>query len=442
MKLFCLLCISIVILLAFIFICVSRLLAGSVYHTSYQSVEFIRSLNRNASTEVDATFFNPAGTARLEDGLYFYLSNHSLFQTKTIEDTTILPASMNSVQLKDEYVGDVNAYIFPNAYVVYKTEDWAFFGGLLPLAGGGSADFSEGFPSLQISALRLIGNPLDEGDPSSTVTGLDSFISEFKGSSVYFSGQLGLAYNLNDTISIALAGRTAYAYNKYDGKITAIYSTQADEQRSLTQNIDFKETGICYSIITGVNAAPTSELNIGVKFEYNTKLVLERDKSSGDTSSYPDGERTKKTLPMVATLGISYMIMPGLRIETDFSNYFNKQVDWDGAEDDYNHGWEAGIGLEYVINSKLKASAGYLYTIKGATEESLSEMSMYLDLHQIGLGAVYSVNQDVDVSIGYMYGIYMEEEVDSLSKNFGLEGTLKLDQTVWDIGIGLTYKAM
>ena len=46
-------------------------------YASGQSTMWVRSAARNDSLEVDAVFFNPAGTTRLKDGFYFYF-NHVL----------------------------------------------------------------------------------------------------------------------------------------------------------------------------------------------------------------------------------------------------------------------------------------------------------------------------------------------------------------------------
>ena len=46
------------------------------------------------------------------------------------------------------------------------------------------------------------------------------------------------------------------------------------------------------------------------------------------------------------------------------------------------------------------------------------------------------------MTIGFTYGIFEEEKSDSPSKNINLCGVQKLEQTYWNIGIGLTYKIM
>ncbi len=79
---------------------------GFVTNTN-QSAEFIRTLNRNATTGIDAVYFNPAGLTKLGDGTHIALSNQSIFQTKTVDNTI----------LNKTYEGSVQASFFPNLYV-------------------------------------------------------------------------------------------------------------------------------------------------------------------------------------------------------------------------------------------------------------------------------------------------------------------------------------
>lgn len=58
---------------------VSTALAGGIVTNTNQSAQYIRTLNRNASTCIDAVYFNPAGLTMLGDGLHFSLSNQSIF---------------------------------------------------------------------------------------------------------------------------------------------------------------------------------------------------------------------------------------------------------------------------------------------------------------------------------------------------------------------------
>ncbi|MDD5062983.1 MAG: aromatic hydrocarbon degradation protein, partial [Candidatus Marinimicrobia bacterium] len=112
---------------------ISGALAGGLVTNTNQSAAFMRTLNRNASTDVDAVYFNPAGLTRLgENGLYLDIANQSIWQKKTVTNSTI---TLNN----DEFVGDVAALLFPTVYAAYKMDKLVVSAGFMPIGGGGSA---------------------------------------------------------------------------------------------------------------------------------------------------------------------------------------------------------------------------------------------------------------------------------------------------------------
>ncbi|HDP68948.1 MAG TPA: aromatic hydrocarbon degradation protein, partial [Candidatus Marinimicrobia bacterium] len=149
------------------------LMAGGIVTNTNQSAAYMRTLNRNASTDVDAVYYNPAGLTKLEDGLHLSLSNQSIWQTKTVTNSY---QYLNS----DEYVGNVFAPIFPNIYFAYKTGNLAVSGGFQPIGGGGSADYEEGLPSFEMSVADLVPALANQGQP---ISAYDADIA-FEGSSI------------------------------------------------------------------------------------------------------------------------------------------------------------------------------------------------------------------------------------------------------------------
>ncbi len=186
-------------------------MAGGIVGNTNQSAAFVRTLNRNASTDVDAVYFNPAGLTRLEDGLHLSLSNQSIFQTKT--------ATNNYPYLNaDEFVGNVTVPLFPNFYLAYKTGKLAFSAGFEPIGGGGSANFDNGLPSFELPVSDLVPGLAAEGQP---VSAYDIDIA-FEGSSIYYGFQAGISYKVNDMISVGVGGRYVAASNSYIGHLKDI----------------------------------------------------------------------------------------------------------------------------------------------------------------------------------------------------------------------------
>ena len=53
--------------------------AGGLLTNFNQSAQYQRMLSRNASLDVDAVFYNPAGLVKLENGWHFSLSSQSIW---------------------------------------------------------------------------------------------------------------------------------------------------------------------------------------------------------------------------------------------------------------------------------------------------------------------------------------------------------------------------
>jgi len=123
--------------------------AGGLVTNTNQSVQFIRMLSRNASTDIDAVYFNPAGLIKLHDGWHFAFSSQTIFQDKTTNTSFPL---LNS----KEYVGEVSVPVFPTGFAVYKKQNFALSLGFGPNGGGGSAEYKTGMPSFEIPLSKAV----------------------------------------------------------------------------------------------------------------------------------------------------------------------------------------------------------------------------------------------------------------------------------------------
>ena len=189
--------------------------AGGLVTNTNQSTAWARLLVRDASTDIDAVYYNPAGLTKLKDGFHISISNQSIFQKKYITNTFTF---LNN----GDYVGTVSAPVFPGFYAAYKTGKFAFSVGFNPIGGGGSAEFATGLPSIEIPISSLKGTFAGMG-----VTGYSADIY-FKGSSVYWGLQAGISYAINDNVSLYLGGRYVMAKNTYQGHVKDIKLQMAD----------------------------------------------------------------------------------------------------------------------------------------------------------------------------------------------------------------------
>lgn len=190
---------------------VTFVMAGGIVHNTNHSADFIRLLNRNASTDVDAVYFNPAGLTALNNGFHLYLSNQTIYQDRTIiSDAPTLHS--------DTFKGETFAPVFPNFYVAYKKDNFAVGAGFVPIGGGGSATYDDGLPSFEVPMSALPALLTASGIPTTDY----SLDVAFEGSSVYYGGQAVVSYKINDMISIAGGARYFMASNTYEGHLTDI----------------------------------------------------------------------------------------------------------------------------------------------------------------------------------------------------------------------------
>ena len=189
------------------------LLAGGLVTNNNQSAMFTRLQNRNASTSIDAVYFNPAGLTKLGNGFFASINNQTITQTQKINsDYKYLNGTPK------EYVGNVSAPVFPGVYLVYNTGNLSFSAGFNPIGGGGGAEYKTGLPSFEMMIADIPPGLTAQGIPTSKYSA-DIY---FKGSSVYFGYQANVGYKINDKLSVAVGARLVTASNKYNGYLKNI----------------------------------------------------------------------------------------------------------------------------------------------------------------------------------------------------------------------------
>lgn len=186
-------------------------LAGGLLTNTNQSAQFVRMLSRNASTQIDAVYFNPAGLIKLEDGWHFALNNQSIFQEKSV--VSRFPLLNDSV-----YIGDVKAPVFPSGFAVYKMDNLAFSLGFGPVGGGGSATFDRGLPSFEIPLTKIVPGLAGLGALGYNVSDYDAKLY-FDGSSIFWGIQAGATYKMSDMLSVYGGVRYMPSTNTYAGSI-------------------------------------------------------------------------------------------------------------------------------------------------------------------------------------------------------------------------------
>jgi len=425
---------------------------GSIITNTNQSVLYLRFPARNASTDMDAVYYNPAGTIQLSNGWHFSLNNQTLFQKRTI--TNAFPLLNN-----DTFSSDVAAPIFPSAYVVYKKDKLAFSFGFGPNSGGGSADYADGLPSFESGIAQFPWVLTSMGLPTTKY----SADIGFKGTSIYFGFQLNAAYEINEMLSAAVGLRYLYAYNKYEGSIENImfnpYHPLLNPTSSMIsayqlfntlgrpdlaaffsdRTVDAKQIGTGFTPILSANISPNENLNIGIRYEFNTNLELENQTTTDDTGMFPDGETYRNDIPGILAVGIDYDIMPKLKAGVSFNMFFDKNADWEGREELVNSNtYDLGFALEYALTKKIALSGGYLWTQVDLSDDYMSDLSHDLSSNSFFLGGRYNFNQNLSLDLGALVAQYIDSDK---MIDYGLFGQYKesYEKLAYGFGIALNY---
>jgi len=424
--------------------------AGGTVNKSNLSIEYFRILARNAATDhADIVAYNPAGTIKLEDGLYANLSAQYLIEKNyknNFNDTVYGITEHESTEPS----------IVPGLYSVYKDGSWAaFFGANVPV-GGGKVDYEKGNYSTY-----AIGKGLTAPFPFGAGGTLNSHSVE--GESVGMGYTIGGAYRINDMFSFSLAGR--YIDSKVEIDANANISGSLNPAFNGDNPIEFEATAQGWGWIAGLDIFPSDDLVIGIRYEARTKLDYQFDVDQGASilsnltpDPINDGDKKRGDLPATFGTGVSYQINDKLRAEVNLTYYFNTQADIGGEslrnkvtdqttgvvnelEDVINDGFEIGIGAEYALSKTLKLSAGYLYTESGVSPQYSSKFLPDLDSHTIGLGCQWTPVKNLDLNFGAGYVSYMS---DSYTDNTlaPLEGPIVVEyqKHIPYLGFGLQYK--
>ncbi len=407
------------------------LFAGGLVTNTNQSALFTRLQSRNASTGIDAVYYNPAGLTKLSDGFHLSLNNQTIGQTKTI--------TTNYIYLNGnpkEYVGKVSAPFFPGIYAAYKTGKLALSLGFNPVGGGGGAKYDNGLAlfEMQISDLK----PLLTG-AGLTTTNYSVETLSFEGSSIYMGPQVNLSYAINDMFSVAAGVRVLFAKDSYKGSIEniminpvhpvvnptgemisapAFFTTIGQPARAAQTSDTYADAvmkGTGFTPVLSANFSPIGDLlNIAVKYEFKTNLDLKTTVNDNKTAGlFIQDSVAIKDLPASLSVGVEVKPSERFLVTGSFNYYFDKNVDYDGQPDEEvdmidKNFIEAGLGIQFGITDRLFASAGWLTTITGVNDFYQSDLRFSLNTNTFGGGFGFKINDMIDINLAGSYTIYEE----------------------------------
>jgi len=421
-------------------------MAGGILTNTNQSVHFLRNPARNASTEIDAAYTNPAGLVKLNDGLHFSFTNQSAFQTRTITSTSPIYL-MNGGKEQKEFEGKASAPIIPSLQGAYKKGKWVLSGYLAVVGGGGKATFDNGLPSFE-AAMGASATP--------AVIGLAGYKANqytlqqhMKGSNFIFGGQLGGTYEINDMFSAYAGFRLNIVSNSYEGYLRElkmnltpgdspeysplmvsakqVFDVMAEMASSPQQQhllgilskastedgarLDCSQSGWGVAPIIGFNFNYQNRLNIGIKYEFKTSLDVENNTKIDDTGLFQDGVNTAHDIPAMLSVGVSYKIIPQLTASAGYHRFFDNDAKMqDNKQKDAGTTNEYLFGLEYQIDRMFLISAGGQITRYGVGDAFQKDLSFSCNSYSIGLGGAVNVTPKIRINVGYFWTNYSDYE--------------------------------
>ncbi|WP_027128023.1 OmpP1/FadL family transporter [Fusobacterium perfoetens] len=430
--------------------------AGSIDYLAQQDAEYFAHASMTGKIGTSGAFYNPAGTAFMEDGLYVKVNTQTVFKNYTMNtDYKGIPGFTDNV--KGKHDSDYPSVMVPSIQIVKKDGDRSYFlhGGIA--AGGGSLKYNNG-----ISAFEVIGEGIQGifrqeqiklgESPEATVEYLGG--SKVKGSSFYYNLNLGMAQKLNEKFSVAGGVRFIYATRALEG--TGHFGLDLDGQGNIPQQnvdvtIDSEREAYGIGWLVGFNYKPIEKLNIGFKYESEIKLDFEAKNGMnglkvnspikeediyGSLAKNPivsewlvDGYRN---LPAMMSLGISYDVNDRLTLLTSGNYYFIEDANDSNAYAHYTNGYEASVGFDYKLNEQYTLMAGYQYTNTGANEDTYKDTDYALDAHMYSIGLKYTPNETRTYTIAYSYVDY----IDGTSKEHGT----RFEKQVHAIGLAAEFK--
>ncbi|MBN1495780.1 MAG: hypothetical protein JXA07_03370 [Spirochaetes bacterium] len=420
--------------------------ANGVWQTVNHSADYVKTQSRNASTDLDSVYYNPAGTALMAEGLYFSFSDQFIYA----------PVSIDSPSLtRNSYKGFQMAYLFPDIFLDYTMKAgpgkfaWSF--GILFVGGGGGGTYKKGLQLVDAgfyvlsglinSYYTLIGVPAQlQLQPGAILT------SKFVASVGMPAAQTNFAYSvLDDRLAFSIGYRFIYAFGSTDANFK-----QNGIPIAVGGDYHSTQKGTAHSIIFGISAKPIDALTLGFRAEYSTPLRM-KTKAHDDwlvlllDMSMKDGGVAHRQLPPMFGFGISYRVS-GVQLSASSNVYLNQYAQWNGKEKNHVTGYDLSCGVDYTFAQvPINIGIGYTWNFMGSRASVRSQTNESLDHHDIGGGISYTFKNNLKLTVAYIFLYYVPLNVNKGYSMVNLPVNLfpgDFNKQAHQAGIGVEYKIL
>ena len=451
--------------------CSAAYAGGLMTNTNYH-IAFDRMFARGATTEIDATFSNPAGLAWGNEGFQFSLNFQKPWQNRDIEAN--VPGYLGS-NFDKKYNGKASAPIVPALFATYKKDNWAFSTMIGIVGSGGFVEYDEGIPMFEVPIRAMLAQkgvmPKDY-----------AYIANMKGKQYIYGGQLNITRKINDNFSAAVGIRANY-YDGYNrGFVEAISPASVGPSDLVNLRLDCIQRGWGFTPLFSF-AYHDEHLTIAARYELRTKISTSNDTQelsiymagqekptdvkalaeqlgnektiaalaqamgedmAAKVQPYLPDEETRYDMPSLLTVAVGYNFTPQFRAALEYHFFDDKHAKMAGdRQKELTHGTHEFLaGVEYDINEKFTVSCGGQRTDYGLSDGYQQNTSFACDSYSVGLGGAWNISDKMRLNVSYFCSLYSDYDKGPIQNYQGTPytGTETYSRTNHVIGIGLDYK--
>ena len=443
----------------FAFACSAAVQAGGLMTNTNYHIAFDRMFARGATSEIDATFSNPAGLAWGREGFQLSLNFQKPWQRRNIE--------LNNTT----YKGVASAPIVPALFAAYKKDRIALSAMIGIVGSGGFVKYDQGVPQYNVMVQSMMSGIIPQLNqlPGINIPTNYALNSEMKGKQYIYGGQLNFTYKLLDCLSAAVGVRVNYYDGYYRGHVIADAQNEYGQLAKLLLDVDQKGWGFTPLVSINYHQGP---LTLSARYEFRTKLnpenstnVLDAGLGNGlvakvaavpvygeatlmkikealapqlaaATAAFQDGACTRYDMPALLAVAAGYEFTPKLRAALEYHFFDDKNAKMaNDRQKELTHGThEILAGVEYDINEKFTVSCGGQRTDYGLSDGYQQDTSFACDSYSLGLGGAWNINEKVRLNVSYFCSLYSDYNKQAA---FGQETYSRTNHV---IGLGLDYK--
>lgn len=443
----------------FAFACSAAVQAGGLMTNTNYHIAFDRMFARGATSEIDATFSNPAGLAWGREGFQLSLNFQKPWQRRNIE--------LNNTT----YEGVASAPIVPALFAAYKKDRIALSAMIGIVGSGGFVKYDQGVPQYNVMVQSMMSGIIPQLNqlPGINIPTNYALNSEMKGKQYIYGGQLNFTYKLLDCLSAAVGVRVNYYDGYYRGHVIADAQNEYGQLAKLLLDVDQKGWGFTPLVSINYHQGP---LTLSARYEFRTKLnpenstnVLDAGLGNGlvakvaavpvygeaalmkikealapqlaaATAAFQDGACTRYDMPALLAVAVGYEFTPKLRAALEYHFFDDKNAKMaNDRQKELTHGThEILAGVEYDINEKFTVSCGGQRTDYGLSDGYQQDTSFACDSYSLGLGGAWNINEKVRLNVSYFCSLYSDYNKQA---TFGQETYSRTNHV---IGFGLDYK--